>query len=285
MKRRVVVTGMGIVSPLGNEVDIAYNNAINGVNGISLIDSFDTSELKVKIAGQIKDFDPKKHLSGRDVRRQDLYSQYAVNAAMDAFIDADLSGKYDPSKMGVILGTGMGGMGTLTRDLHKAFSEGYNKIPPMFIPMIIPNMASGNVSIALNAKAHTTTVTTACAAATNAIGDSFRLIRDGYADIMVTGGSEAAVNPYTLSGFAALTALSTNENPNEASRPFDKQRDGFVLAEGCGILILEELEHALARNAHIYAEMIGYGATSDAYHITAPSGIGATEAIRQAISD
>lgn len=285
MKRRVVVTGMGIVSPLGNDVDEAYSNAVNGVSGIDLVEGFDTEDLKVKIAAQVKNFDPKKHIAGKDVRRQDLYSQYAVNAAMDAFIDAKLEGKYDHNRMGVILGTGMGGMGTLVKDLNRAFVGGYSKIPPMFIPMIIPNMASGNVSIALNAKAHVTTVTTACAAATNAIGDSFRLIRDGYADIMVTGGSEAAVNPYTLSGFAALTALSTNDDPKKASRPFDKNRDGFVLGEGCGILILEELEHALARNAHIYAEMVGYGATGDAYHITSPSGDGAVEAMVQALKD
>lgn len=285
MKRRVVVVGLGIVSPLGNEVDLAYSNAIKGNSGIDYVKSFDTSDLKVKIAAEVKDFDAKKHLSSRDIRRQDLFSQYAVYAAKEAYIDSRLDDDYDRKRIGVILGTGMGGMQTFAKDLNKAFDGGYKKIPPMFIPMIIPNMASGNVSIALNAKGHSSAITTACAASTHAIGDSYRLIKDGYLDVAITGGSEAGVNPYTLAGFSALTALSQNPDPKLACRPFDKDRDGFILGEGAGILVLEEYESAKRRNAKIYAEIVGYGSSSDAYHITAPDGEGAKEAIRLALED
>lgn len=285
MRRRVVVTGMGIVSPLGHTVDQAFQNAVEGVSGIDVIDTFDTKELKVKIAAQVKNFDASKHLSKKEIRRQDLFSQFAVYAACDAFEDAQLKDQVDPKRMGVLLGTGMGGTQTFAHDLNRAFEFGINKIPPMFIPMIIPNMASGNVSIALGAQGHTSTVTTACAASTHAMGDALRMIQHGYADVMITGGSEASVNPYTLAGFSALTALSLNENPKKASRPFDKNRDGFVLGEGAGILIFEALEHALNRGAKIYCEVVGYGSTGDAYHITAPSGVGAQEAMRLALED
>lgn len=286
MKKRVVVTGMGIVSPLANNVDLAYDNAINGISGIDYISGFDTDDLKVKIAGQVKDFDAKKYLSNREIRRQDLFSQFAVYAASEAYNDAGLSSDLiDAKRFGVIMGTGMGGMQTFAKDLNAAFDGGYRKIPPMFIPMIIPNMAAGNVSIALNAKGHTTAVTTACAAATHAIGDAYRLIQHGYADLMVAGGSEAAVSPFTLAGFSALTALSENPDPKTASRPFDKDRNGFILGEGAGVLILEEYEHALKRGAKIYAEVAGYGATNDAYHITAPNGEGARDAMLEALND
>ena len=285
MKQRVVVTGLGIVSPLGNDVDGAYQNAIAGQNCVEAITSFDTTDLKVKIAAQVKDFDASKYLSKREIRRQDLYSQYAVYASMEAYHDANLEGNVDPDRMGVIMGTGMGGMQTFAKDLNKAFEGGYSKIPPMFIPMIIPNMASGNVSIALNAQNHTTAITTACAAGTHAIGDGFRHIKHGYADVMICGGTEAGVNPYTLAGFNAISALTTQSDVNQASRPFDLNRDGFVLGEGAGVLVLESLEHALNRNAKIYAEVIGYGSTSDAYHITAPSGVGAIKAMEQALDD
>lgn len=285
MRKRVVVTGLGIVSPLGNDVNEAYENAINGKNCIEEIETFDTSDLKIKIAAEVKDFDATKHLSRRDARRQDLYSQYAVYAAKEAMLDAGLEDNFNEDDLGVILGTGMGGMQTFASDLEKAFVGGYSKIPPMFIPMIIPNMASGNVSIATNAKNHSTAVTTACAAGTHAIGDAFRHISHGYSEIMLAGGTEAGVNPYTLAGFNALSALSKNEDAHKASRPFDKDRDGFVLGEGAGILVLESLEHALNRNAKIYAEVIGYGSTSDAYHITAPSGKGAIKAMENALKD
>lgn len=285
MKRRVVVSGMGIVSPLGNEVNNAYQNAINGMNCIESINSFDTEGLKIKIAAQVKDFDASRHLSARDIKRQDLYSQYAVYAAHEAFQDAGLDDTINMDRVGVILGTGMGGMQTFARDLNTAFEHGYSKIPPMFIPMVIPNMGSGNISISLGTKGHSSSVATACAAATHAIGDAFRMIQYGDADIMICGGSEAGVNPYTLAGFNALSALSAEPNPHQASRPFDKNRNGFVLGEGAGILILESLESALKRGAPIYAEIVGYGSTSDAYHITSPNGEGAVKAMKNALND
>lgn len=285
MKNRVVVTGMGIVSPLGNSVDEAFHNAINGKNCIETIESFDLEGLKIKIAAQVKDFDAHKYLTNRDIKRQDLYSQYAVYASHEAYKDAGLDDAIDMERVGVILGTGMGGMQTFARDLNTAFEHGYSKIPPMFIPMVIPNMGSGNISIALGIKGHSTSVATACAAATHAIGDAFRMIQHGDADVMICGGSEAGVNPYTLAGFNALSALSTHENPRYASRPFDKNRNGFVLGEGAGMLVLESYEHALQRGARIYAEISGYGSTSDAYHITSPSGEGAVRAMKNALKD
>lgn len=284
MSRRVVVTGLGIVSPLGSDVDSAYTNAINGASGIVDLEGVEYEGLKVKIAGVVKDFDAKKHLTGRDIRRQDLFSQYAVYAAKEAFLDAGFE-DVNLERVGVLLGTGMGGMQTFARDLNKAFEGGFGKIPPMFIPMIIPNMASGNVSIALGAKGHSSVVTTACAAGTHAIGDAYRMIKHGYVDVMISGGTEAGVNPYTLAGFNALTALSTNEDATKASRPFDKDRDGFVLGEGAGILVLESYDSAMSRGAHIYAEVVGYGSTSDAYHITAPNGDGAIMAMKEALKE
>ncbi len=285
MKKRVVITGMGIVSPLGCDVETAYANAIAGMNAIKEIDSFDTSDLKVKIGAQVLDFDADKHLSKREIRRQDLFSQYAVYAAKEAYLDSGIEGHINPEDIGVIVGSGMGGMQTFAQDLNKAFDGGYGKIPPMFIPMIIPNMAAGNVAIALNAQGHCTCVATACAAGTHAIGDGYRMVANGDQVAMVVGGSEAGVSPYTLAGFNALTALSRNEDSSQASKPFDKDRDGFVLGEGAGILILEEREHALARGAKIYGEMAGYGSTCDAYHITAPSGVGAQRAMANAIKE
>ena len=285
MKKRVVITGMGIVSPLGCDVKTAYANAIAGMNAIKEIDSFDTSDLKVKIGAQVLDFDADKHLSKREIRRQDLFSQYAVYAAKEAYLDSGIEGHINPEDIGVIVGSGMGGMQTFAQDLNKAFDGGYGKIPPMFIPMIIPNMAAGNVAIALNAQGHCTCVATACAAGTHAIGDGYRMVANGDQVAMVVGGSEAGVSPYTLAGFNALTALSRNEDSSQASKPFDKDRDGFVLGEGAGILILEEREHAVARGAKIYGEMAGYGSTCDAYHITAPSGVGAQRAMANAIKE
>lgn len=282
MNHRVVITGMGIVSPLGSNVDDAYANAIAGFNAIEVLEEIETA---VKVGARVRDFDALKYQTKMEVRRQDLFSQYAVYASKEAFIDSGLEGNIDPVDLGVIMGTGMGGMQTFARDLNRAFEGGYAKIPPMFIPMIIPNMAAGNVAIALNAKGHCSCVTTACSAATNSIGDAFRMIKYGDAKAMVAGGTEAGLNPYTLAGFNALTALSKTEDPNTASRPFDETRNGFVLGEGAGALILEELDHALARGAHIYAELVGYGSTCDAHHITAPSGEGAVRAMNQALKE
>ena len=282
MNHRVVITGMGIVSPLGSNVDDAYANAIAGFNAIEVLEEMETA---VKVGARVRDFDALKYQTKMEVRRQDLFSQYAVYASKEAFIDSGLEGNIDPVDLGVIMGTGMGGMQTFARDLNRAFEGGYAKIPPMFIPMIIPNMAAGNVAIALNAKGHCSCVTTACSAATNSIGDAFRMIKYGDAKAMVAGGTEAGLNPYTLAGFNALTALSKTEDSNTASRPFDETRNGFVLGEGAGALILEELDHALARGAHIYAELVGYGSTCDAHHITAPSGEGAVRAMNQALKE
>lgn len=282
MNHRVVITGMGIVSPLGSNVDDAYANAIAGFNAIEVLEEMETA---VKVGARVRDFDALKYQTKMEVRRQDLFSQYAVYASKEAFIDSGLEGNIDPVDLGVIMGTGMGGMQTFARDLNRAFEGGYAKIPPMFIPMIIPNMAAGNVAIALNAKGHCSCVTTACSAATNSIGDAFRMIKYGDAKAIVAGGTEAGLNPYTLAGFNALTALSKTEDPNTASRPFDETRNGFVLGEGAGALILEELDHALARGAHIYAELVGYGSTCDAHHITAPSGEGAVRAMNQALKE
>lgn len=285
MKKRVVITGMGIVSPLGSDINEAYENAIAGVSGIKSLSEFEDFDLQVKIGAPVAGFDPLKHLSKREIRRQDLFSQYAVYAALEAFEDAKLKDQIDPDDIGVLIGTGMGGMQTFAKDLETGLSKGLKRIPPMFIPMIIPNMAAGNVSIALNAQNHCSTVTTACAAGTHAIGDAFRLIQHGDAKVMIAGGSEAGLSQYTLAGFNALTALSTNLDPNTASRPFDLNRDGFVLGEGAGILVLEEYEHAKKRDAKIYAEIVGYGSTSDAFHITAPNGIGAIKAMNKSLKD
>lgn len=286
MRKRVVVTGLGIVSPLGNEVDEAFLNAINGVNAISKIEAFDTSDFKVHIAGQVKNFDCSKYLDRKEARRQDLYSQYAVYASLKAYEDAKLSKENTKDEdLGVLIGSGMGGLQTFARDLNTVFNKGYNRMPPMFIPMIIPNMAAANTAIALNAQNHCSCTTTACSAGTNAIGDAYLWIANNQAKVMICGGSEAGVCKETLAGFSALTALSTNPDINSASRPFDAARDGFVLGEGCGILVLEELEHALARNAKIYAEVVGYASTCDANHITSPSGKGAAQAIKKAIEN
>lgn len=282
MSHRVVITGMGIVSPLGSNVDVAYNNAISGMNAIEVLEDMETA---VKIGARVRDFDALKYQTKMEIRRQDLFSQYAVYASKEAFIDSGLEGNIDPVDLGVLMGTGMGGMQTFARDLNRAFEGGYQKIPPMFIPMIIPNIAAGNVAIALNAKGPCSCVTTACSAATNAIGDAYRMIKYGDVKAMVAGGSEAGVNDYTLAGFNALTALSKTEDPNYASRPFNGTRDGFVLGEGAGALVLEELDHALNRGAKIYGEIVGYGSTCDAHHITAPSGEGAVRAMNLALKE
>ncbi|WP_423364334.1 beta-ketoacyl-ACP synthase II [Mycoplasma sp. P36-A1] len=283
---RVVITGLGIISPLGSDVKTAFDNAIAGVSGIDYITKFDASELKVKIAAQVKDFNALDYIAKREIRRQDLCSQYAVAAATQAYNDAGLNkDNHNPDDLGVWIGTGMGGLETFARDIRVSIEKGINKIPPMFVPMIIPNMPAGNVAIALNAKNTCSCTTTACSAGTNAIGDAFRWIKYGDAKIMLAGGTEAGIVKETVAGFNALSALSTNEDPKTASRPFDKERDGFVLGEGSGVIVLEELEHALARNAKIYGEVFGYGSTCDAFHITSPSGEGAVKAIEKALKE
>lgn len=283
---RVVITGLGIVSPLGSDVKTAFANAIAGKNCVDFITKFDPEELKVKIAAQVDGFDPLDYLPKREARRQDLCSLYAIGAATQAYQDAGLNeDNHNPEDLGVWIGTGMGGMETFAKDIKTTVEKGINKMPPMFVPMIIPNMPAGNVAIALNAQNTCSCTTTACSAGTNSIGDAFRWIKSGDAKIMLAGGTEAGIVKETVAGFNALTALSTNEDPKTASRPFDKNRDGFVLGEGSGVLVLEELEHAKARGAKIYGELVGYGSTCDAYHITSPNGVGAVKAIEKALAE
>ena len=285
MKKRVVVTGMGIVSPLGCEVETAYQNAIAGFNGVREIDYFDTSAFAVHLAALVKDFEPEKRLSKKEIRRQDRFSQFAVYAALEAWEDSALKeGDFVPEETGVILASGIGGIQTIARDLKTLEEKGPDRMPPMFVPMIISNIAAGNIAIALGAKGHCECVSTACAAGTNAIGDAYRWIASGDAEIMVAGGSEAGITESCLAGFHAIKAISTTNDPETASRPFDKNRDGFVMGEGAGVLVLEELEHAKARGAHIYGEVVGYGSACDAYHMTAPNGEGFQTAMKKAFS-
>jgi 3-oxoacyl-[acyl-carrier-protein] synthase II len=267
--KRVVITGMGIVSPLGNSVETFWNNLVNGVSGIDYITNIDTSKLAVKIAAEVKNFNPAElGLDASTIRRTDKFTLYALIASKQAMADSNL--KVAPERLGVYIGSGVGGMDTFVTQAQKLIEEGGQWVSPLFIPMMISNIAAGNVAIAHNAQGPSLPVVTACATATHAIGEAFRTIRYGYADAIITGGAEAAVHPLAISGFANAKALTKVENPKLASLPFDSRRQGFVLSEGAGILILEEMEHAVERGAHIYAEVVGYGNTCDAYHLTAP---------------
>lgn len=273
MKRRVAITGLGVVSPVGIGVEEFWNNLLAGKSGIGPITEFDASEFPVKIAGEVKDFDPVKYAGDKKtVRHMDRNSQFAVAAAKMAAADAKLDmEKEDPDRAGVFIGTGIGGIATMEETVRKIDSRGPGKVNPFAVPMMIANMAAAHVSILFNLMGPVLTDVTACASGTNAIGQAVRMIQYGDADIMFAGGTEAAVSPAPMAGFAAMKALSSRDcPPEEASCPFDARRDGFVLGEGSGVLVLEELEHAKARGAHIYAEIAGYGANGDAYHITAP---------------
>lgn len=273
MKRRVAITGLGVVSPVGIGVEEFWNNLLAGKSGIGPITEFDASEFPVKIAGEVKDFDPVKYAGDKKtVRHMDRNSQFAVAAAKMAAADAKLDmEKEDPDRAGVFIGTGIGGIATMEETVRKIDSRGPGKVNPFAVPMMIANMAAAHVSILFNLMGPVLTDVTACASGTNAIGQAVRMIQYGDADIMFAGGTEAAVSPAPMAGFAAMKALSSRDClPEEASCPFDARRDGFVLGEGSGVLVLEELEHAKARGAHIYAEIAGYGANGDAYHITAP---------------
>ena len=267
--KRVVITGMGIISPLGNNVETFWNNLINGVSGIDFIKNIDTSKLSVKIAAEVKNYDPKElGLDPSTIRRTDKFTQYALIAAKQAMGESKLT--VDPERLGVYIGSGVGGMDTFVIQTQKLLEEGGQWVSPLFIPMMISNIAAGNVAIAYNAQGPTLPVVTACATATHAIGEAFRAIKHGYAEAIIAGGAEAAVHELAISGFANAKALSKAEDPKLASLPFDTRRQGFVLGEGAGVLILEELEHAQKRGAPIYAEIVGYGNTCDAYHLTAP---------------
>lgn len=288
MKRRVVVTGLGAITPLGNTVPEFWAGVKEGKVGIAPITKFDTTEYKVKLAAEVKDFVAKDRMDFKAARRMEAFSQYAVAAAKEAFDDAGIDmEKEDSFRAGVIIGSGIGSLQQVESSYEKIKTKGPNKVNPLMVPLMICNMAAGNVSIQLGLRGKCSNVVTACATGTHCIGDAFRAIQYGDADIMLAGGTESAICPTGVAGFTALTALSTNSDPATASRPFDKDRDGFVMGEGAGVVVLEELEHAKARGAKIYAEVVGYGATGDAYHITSPAedGAGAAKAMELAMEE
>ncbi len=270
-KRRVVITGLGIMSPLGLEVNEFWNNLISGKSGVSKIERFDVDKIASRIAAQIKNFEVENYMNFKQARRMDRFAQFAVAAALNAIRDSGLKiDSANENDIGVYIGSGVGGLETLERQHERLLNKGANKVSPFLIPMMICNMAAAQVSIMSGAKGPVSTTTTACAAGSNAIGDAFEIIKRGDAEIMIAGGSEAAITPLGMAGFSNMQALSSrNDEPEKASRPFDKDRDGFVMGEGCGILIMEELQYALRRNARIYCEMFGYGLSGEAYHITA----------------
>ena len=287
-RRRVVITGMGTVNPLGHSVAETWQAVRDGVCGIGPITQYDSSAQKVHLAAEVKDFDPAVALEGRDWRHMSRYAQLAMASAQEAMADSALDlEQLDCSRCGVIVSSGIGGIGVTEREGLRCAQKGYDRASPYSIPMAIANMAAGLIAIAFGLKGMCTCPVTACAGGTNAVGDAFRYIRDGYAEVMLCGGAEAAVTPLSIGGFTSMRALHVGDDPNRASIPFDAKRSGFVLGEGAGILILEEYAHALARGAKIYAEVVGYGATCDAYHMTAPApgGEGGARAMAQALSD
>ena len=287
MSRRVVVTGLGAISPVGNDVPTMWKNMIDGVCGIEEISAFDTSDLKVHIAGTVKDFQPEKYFEKREAKKLDIFCQYAIAAAQEAVDDSKILGTIDENRFGVYIGAGIGGLNSFVSNTIGLENGGPRKVSPFFIPMMIGNIATGNVAIRFNAKGVSLSVMSACATGTNSIGEAFHAIKDGYADAIIAGGTEAVVTPLTIAGFQNMKALSTNPDPKKASRPFDKDRDGFIMGEGAGVLILEEYERAVARGAKIYAEFCGYGNTCDAHHITAPDpdGAGLARAIKIAFEE
>jgi len=287
-KRRVVVTGVGAVTPLGNDVETTWNNIVSGVSGIGPLTRVNADDFPAKVAAEVKDFDPTAYLDKKDARKMDRFAQFAVAASIMAVKDADLDiNEENSERVGVWIGSGIGGMETFETQHNNFLQKGYRRVSPFFVPMLIPDMAAGQVSIILGARGVNSCTVTACATGTNSIGDAFKVIQRGDAIAMITGGAEAPITNMSVAGFCANTALSTNPDPKTACRPFDADRDGFILGEGAGIIVLEELEHALARGAHIYAEIVGYGSTGDAYHITAPApgGEGGARAMKMAIND
>ena len=285
MARRVVVTGLGAVSPVGNTVPEMWKNMVAGVNGIEEITAFDTSDLKVHIAGTVKGFQPELYFEKREAKKLDIYCQYAMAAAQQAVDDSGILGHIDENRFGVYIGAGIGGLNTFVSNTVGLELGGPRKVSPFFIPMMIGNIATGNVAIRFGAKGVSLSVMSACATGTNSIGEAFHAVKDGYADAIIAGGAEAVVARLTIAGFQNMKALSTNPDPSKASRPFDKDRDGFVMGEGAGMLILEEYEHAKARGAKIYAEFSGYGNTCDAHHVTAPDPEGAGLARAMNVAD
>ena len=288
MSRRVVITGLGTVNPLGNNVETTWDNVKKGVCGIDEITRIDTTNHAVKLAGEVKNLDVTAVIDKKDARRMDRYAQYAVVAADEAFKQSGLDmEKEDAERCGVIFSSGIGGMEVTEKNYQTGERRGFDKISPFYIPMTIANMGAGNIAIRFGFKGICSSVVTACASGNNAIGDSFHYIRDGYADVMICGGSEAAITDMAIGGFTAMQALNTTTDKNRASIPFDKERAGFVMGEGAGALVLEEYEHAKARGAEILGEVVGYGATCDAYHITAPcpDGAGGAACMAMAVKD
>jgi 3-oxoacyl-[acyl-carrier-protein] synthase II len=287
--RRVVVTGLGALTPLGNTTDEFWAGLLQGRSGIGPITKFDAREYPTRIAGEVRNFDPLKYVDRKEARRLDPYLHYAVACSCMAVDDAGLdTGKVDSERFGVLIGSGIGGITTLLEGEHVRMEKGFDRVSPFVIPMLIINMAAGLVSMRFGAKGPNSSVVTACATGNHAIGDAYRLIQRGEADVMIAGGAEAMIVPLTIAGFCAMKAMSTrNDEPEKASRPFDADRDGFVCAEGAGILVIETLEHALRRDARIYAEIVGYGMSGDAHHMTAPDpeGDGAARAMRGALRD
>lgn len=287
-KTRVVVTGLGAITPIGNDVASFWQGLKDKKVGIAPITYFDTTDYKAKLAGEVKDFDPKKYMDPKAARRMEPFSQYAVAAAGEAIAQAGLDmEKEDPFRVGTSIGSGIGSLQAMEREHKKMLEKGTNRVNPLLVPMMISNMAVGNVAMHYGLKGKSINVVTACATGTNSIGEAFRSIQYGEADVMVAGGTESAITPLGMAGFAALTALSTNDDPETASRPFDKDRDGFVMGEGAGIVVLESLEHAQKRGAKILAEVVGYGGSNDAFHITSPAedGSGAAYAMEMALKD
>lgn len=285
--KRVVVTGMGAISPIGNDAKTMWEGMLSGKNGISQITHFVTDDFKVKLAAEVKDFDPVDRLGGSEYKRYDRFVQFALAAADEAIADSGLGGQIEEERLGVYIGSGVGGINTTFTETKKLLEKGPRWVSPFLVPMMIGNMASGLVAIRHKAKGPNLPVVTACATATHAIGEAFRAIRYGYADAIIAGGSEAAINEISVAGFTSCMALTQSEDPNRASIPFDKERSGFVMGEGAGILVLEEYEHAKARGAHIYAEVAGYGNTCDAHHMTAPDpeASGGSRSIALAVSE
>lgn len=288
MERRVVITGMGLVTPVGNNINEFWENIKNGKHGIGKITHFDTSDSKVKIAAELKNFEPEKVLDKKEIRRLEPFSVYALYAAQEAVDNSGLDlEKIDSYRFGTIIGSGMGGIGMIEDQMLKMAEKGPSRLAPLFIPSVITNMASGHVAIRFGAKGSCETAITACATSTSCIGMAYRNIKYGYEDVILAGGTESTITKAGIGGFAALKALSTSEDLDRASIPFDKERNGFVMGEGAGIVVIEELEHAKARGAKILAEIVGYGATCDAYHMTAPceDGDGAARAMIKAMEE
>lgn len=288
MSKRVVVTGMGAITPVGNSVETFWQSLKDKKVGIGPITYFDTADYKAKLAAEVKDFDPKEYMDPKTAKRMEAFSQFAVAASKQALEQSGIDmEKEDPYRVGVMIGSGIGSLQSIEREYKKLLEKGPGRVNPLLVPMMISNMAAGNVSIQFGLKGKCLNVVTACATGTHSIGEAFRSIQHGEADVMVAGGAEASITPIGVAGFTALTALNTSDDPERASLPFDKDRNGFIMGEGAGIVVLESLEHAQARNAEIFAEVVGYGATSDAYHITSPAedGSGAARAMTNAMDE